>query len=133
MEKNQSDSEPKKGGTLPQIAIYQKIASREEEIIEKLFEILKSRNENVALGAAKTLINKIIPDRKAVEVTGQNGEPIKFNIVLGNGYIPPNIQSNATPEGNPVSGQPQVQDNSLAQAGKKDDNSNNGTGQTSSG
>lgn len=86
-EKQTTNTEAKSGGTKPQIALYQKIASREEEIIETLFQRLKSRNESVSLGAAKILINKILPDLKTVEVTGKDGGPIKLNIITGADYV----------------------------------------------
>ena len=133
MENTQGKSEPVKGVTPNHVALYQKIAIHSDKIFEILLQLLDSRNENIRLGAAKVLVNKILPDKKTVEVGGLNGEPIKFNIIFGNGYIPPNLQPTTTPEGNIVSGQPPIQNNSMASQGKKDDNGGNGVDQASTG
>jgi len=90
-----------------------------------------TRNENVKLGAAKVITDKSIADQKSIEVGGLNGQPIQLNIITGTGFLPPSIPVNASSEGDTSTGQPQVQDNSLASQGQKDDNSNNGTDQAS--
>ena len=72
-----------------------------------------------ALEAKKKIKNKL-------EVTGENGQPIRFNILAGHGFIPSIPRSNeditASASGT-VGRPPEVQDNGLAQKGKKDDNS----------
>jgi hypothetical protein len=75
----------KKGNTVPQSkkmkskrkptskqALYSSISSYSNEVIQRLVELSKSKNENVALGACKTLLNKTLPDVKSVEVTQSN-------------------------------------------------------------
>jgi hypothetical protein len=122
------DTEAKKGGTKPQIAIYQQIASREDEIINVLFDLLQSRNESVAVSAAKTLLGKILPDKKAVEVGGVNGEPIKFTIIGGadyTAYISGLNKTTTTSTAGVVGGPNEVQDINLAQTGEKNNNGNN--------
>lgn len=59
------------GGIVPQGAIYSKIATRYVEILETLFALLKDEQASNRLGAAKVLINKIVPDLKALEVKGE--------------------------------------------------------------
>ena len=82
MEENQSQTESKSPGTTPtKIANYQKIAVKSDKIINKLFELLDSHNENIALGAANKLIDKILPDLRATELTGENNGPILIRIV----------------------------------------------------
>ena len=127
-----NDTEAKQGGTKPQIAIYQKIASREDEIIDVLFELLRSRNDTVAASAAKTLLGKILPDKKAVEVGGVNGEPIKFTIVAGSDYAAYLSGLNKTltaSTGSPLSGSDEVQGAGVAQESSQDNNSDNTTGE----
>ena len=86
MEENQSKIESKTPGVTPsRTATYQKIAIHTDKIINKLLELMESRNENVALGATNTLINKILPDLRATEVTGEDHGPIKIIIVSDNG------------------------------------------------
>lgn len=53
-------------------ALYSSISSYADEVIQRLVELTKSKNENVALGACKILLNKILPDVKSVEVTQSN-------------------------------------------------------------
>ncbi|NCN03882.1 MAG: hypothetical protein GW942_02295 [Candidatus Pacebacteria bacterium] len=50
-------------------ALYSSISSYADEVIQRLVELTKSKNENVALGACKTLLNKTLPDVKSVEIT----------------------------------------------------------------
>jgi len=50
-------------------ALYSSISSYADDVIQRLVELSKSKNENVALGACKTLLNKTLPDVKSVEVT----------------------------------------------------------------
>lgn len=53
-------------------ALYSSISSYADEVIQRLVHLSKSKNENVALGACKTLLNKTLPDVKSVEVTQSN-------------------------------------------------------------
>lgn len=53
-------------------ALYSSISSHAKEVIERLVDLSKSKNENVALGACKTLLNKTLPDVKSVEITQSN-------------------------------------------------------------
>lgn len=50
-------------------ALYSSISCHAKAVIKRLFELSQSKNENVALGACKTLLNKSLPDIKSVEVT----------------------------------------------------------------
>ena len=124
---NENDTKVKRGGTKPQIAIYQKVASREDEILDVLFELLKSRNDSVAVSAAKTLLNKILPDKRAIEVTGKDGQPLTINVKLdmAGGYIP-QLGGIITSSAASSTGSSQVQDPDLAPQSKKDNNSDNG-------
>ncbi len=44
------------------------ISSRAKEVIERVAELTKSKNESVALGACKLLLNKALPDLKGLEI-----------------------------------------------------------------
>lgn len=50
-------------------ALYSSISSYAKDVIVRLVELTQSKNENVALGACKVLLNKTLPDIKSVEVT----------------------------------------------------------------
>src|SRR3990167_7602791 len=85
-EPDQSKTEAKSPGLTPsKIGNYQKIAAKSDRIIGRLFELLESRNDNTALGAANKLIDKILPDLRATELTGEDQGPIKIIIVTDNG------------------------------------------------
>lgn len=130
IDKTSTINEAKK--SLPsQQGLYAKIASYSNEIIGTLYQLLQSRNENIRLGAAKVLINKILPDLKVMELTGKDGKPFELIINAVGGFIPANVGTVPAPAGSPLQGQPPVQGNLLAQTGKKDNNSNNGAGQAS--
>ena len=53
-------------------------AGRAMQITAELME--SADNDSVRLGAAKTILNKTIPDLKAMEVTGKGGERFAFLI-----------------------------------------------------
>lgn len=51
--------------------LYSKVAAKQEKILRTLFDLLDHKNESVRLGAAKTLINKILPDLQAIQHKGE--------------------------------------------------------------
>lgn len=95
-------------------ALYSKIANRGDEIIEGLFTLSKDNNAGIRLGALKELASRILPELKAIEITGENGEPIRFNIISGSGFLPPGIKVNATPITATVPEQQEIQSTDLA-------------------
>ena len=48
--------------------LYNMVAKRRTEIVNKLFELMDDSNTNVALGASKCLAGKILPDLKATDL-----------------------------------------------------------------
>ena len=53
-----------------------------KEAIDKVVDIMRnSRNESLVFGAAKLLIDKAIPDMKAVELTGEDHGPLLIKII----------------------------------------------------
>lgn len=86
MAEEQAKTEAKSPGVTPsRIGNYQKIAARSDEIFAVLFEKLHSKNENVALGAANKLIDKILPDLRATELTGEDHGPLLIRIISDDG------------------------------------------------
>ncbi|MGD9129637.1 MAG: hypothetical protein PVJ09_04085 [Candidatus Woesebacteria bacterium] len=64
-------------------ALYSKVSSYTPEIIDRLLELSRSSNENVALGACKTLLSKSIPDLKALNAAGfENYQHVRNVIYL---------------------------------------------------
>src|SRR5476649_2955496 len=57
--------------------LYQLASLHSRDAIERLAKLMNSRNENVALGACRTLLDKVIPDLKLIgEVSGEAQLPI---------------------------------------------------------
>ena len=66
--------------------------------------------------------------KNKLEVTGENGQPIRFNILAGHGFIPPVSRpegNNAASEAGLTRGSAKIQDSSVAQESEKNNNSNN--------
>ena len=118
------------GGKTPnRQGLYAQVAVHIPRAIDKLVALLNSRNEAIAMGAAKAIMDKGLPDLRAMELGGQNGEPIKLYIDIGHGFIPSGVLPDASPTGSPEGGQPPVQGAGMAPESPKDDNSVNGAGQ----
>ncbi len=75
-------NEPKKPGSPSREMLYSEAASLAPRALEVLKELLEHKNENVRLGAVKTVLSKAIPDLKAMEVTGPNGEKLEALVVI---------------------------------------------------
>ena len=129
MEKVNEIHEAKKGGAPNQGSLQAYIQNYTKEAIDAIVIILRtSRNESLKMGAAKLIIDKSIADKKAVELSGANGEPIKLNIIAGADYLAWLAKSNASPAGSAVQQLPEVQGVSVAQTGEKDINGNTAAG-----
>jgi len=70
----QTDIKPVSKQTLYQIA-----SRHSRKAIDRIVELMDSKNENVALGACKTLLNKSIPDLKATKLS--TTDDIRVNVV----------------------------------------------------
>lgn len=74
----------KKGKPMSKQAMFSKISSGADIIIATLFaEMEHGDNSNARIGAAKVLINKILPDLKVTELVGNTDKPIGV-VVLPN-------------------------------------------------
>lgn len=49
-------------------ALYSMISCDAKAVVERLKELSQSKNENIALGACKVLINKILPDINSINL-----------------------------------------------------------------
>lgn len=60
-------------------AAYSMAASHFKTALEVVIDVMKrSRNDNARLGAARTIIDKVLPDLKAQELTGEGGRAIEI-------------------------------------------------------
>lgn len=76
--------------------LYAKAAKHATAALDVLAQLLVSNNENIRLGAARTLLDKCLPDVKAVELSSNEDTQIKYSIIVGNGFLPPNLQGTVT-------------------------------------
>lgn len=76
-----SSIQPKKKGNISKNALYLKVAHHASEMIQILLDLARNGdNDNVKMGAAKVLLNKCIPDLKAMEIEG-GGNDIKILVM----------------------------------------------------
>lgn len=54
--------------------LYQLASLHSRAAIKRLAELIESNNENVALGACKALLNKVIPDLKSEKIESEDKE-----------------------------------------------------------
>lgn len=112
------------GGVLSRDAAYRKTAAYFDRALQVLVDKLDSRNDAVALGAANKIIDKCLPDIKAVELTGENGEPIKLNIISGADYLSTIRELTSSSSGGTAYGSTAIQSPDLAPQSEKDNDSN---------
>ena len=72
--------EAKKGGVLNKGSLHAVAAAYSMEAIETLYDLMKnSKNDGIRLGAAKALINKVLPDlNKTDGFSYVPSEPLKL-------------------------------------------------------
>ena len=70
-----------KGGSISKRSMRRQIQKYFPKILSCLVADLESKNPSVRVAAAKVLINKILPDLKATELSGQSGGHIKIELV----------------------------------------------------
>ncbi len=84
-----TSNEPKKGGTPTRAILYSEAAAHTPRAIEVIVELMENGdNDNVKLGAAKTILSKSIPDLRATEITGKEGQPFAIELVKDWLHIP---------------------------------------------
>lgn len=132
MENETTTHEAKKGGVPNQAALYSAVVKRSDEIIQTLFDALVHKNENIRISAAKTLLNKILPDIRSVELSGKNGEPIQLSVIGGADFLAWQQKSSAASGESTLPDTTTVQDIGVAQTGTKDINSDTPTGEVES-
>ena len=118
------DQEAKRGGAPNKGSLQAYVQNFTKEAIDEIVDIMRtSRNEALRMGAARVIIDKSIADLKAMEVTGQDGEPIKIT-VIGGGFVPESRFINAASTASTFSATT-LQSDSLAPESTENDNSDN--------
>lgn len=65
--------------TISKQRAYSKASQHFIDAMNTVVDIMnKSRNDNARLGAARTIIDKVLPDLKAAELTGEGGGAIEI-------------------------------------------------------
>jgi hypothetical protein len=110
---------------------YAKMVVLLPNAFEKLKVLIESRNESVALGAVKIVMDKCLPNLKSIEVGGAEGGPIQLNIIAGNGFIPRPVTFDAPSVRGTIQQSTEIQDSGVAQTSEENDDSNNRAGEAS--
>lgn len=126
MDEKTTTHEATKGGSTPSKATLQSyLQNFTREAIDGMVDIMRnSRNEQLKFAAQKLIIDKSIADIKAVEVTGENGGPIKLNIISGADYVSAIAQFATTSDPGTAYGSTAIQSTDMAQTSTQDNDSN---------
>lgn len=103
---------------------YAKFEPLVDRAIARLSLMLESNNENAVLGALKIIFDRTVPAIKSLEVGGNNGEPIRLNIIPGADYISTLGNALTTSTASTLTRSTEVQGIDMASQGKEDNNSN---------
>lgn len=71
----------KKGGLTSRDNLYALLSAHTRDTILRLVKLAKSKNPNVALGANKAILAKVLPDLKSTELKGDGGGPISVTVI----------------------------------------------------
>jgi hypothetical protein len=70
-------------GRVSRNALYMKASSYAIEAIEVLVDTMRNGdNSSAKTGAAKTILNKCLPDLKAIEYKDEEGNTVPFTVVV---------------------------------------------------
>ena len=74
----------KQGDQLSSMAIRERLRSATPQAIARLIELMQSKNPNVALGAVKVCLDKVVPSMTENQLTGKDGEELKnlINVII---------------------------------------------------
>ena len=84
MNEKLTSNKAKKGGRptkTNQRGQYAKFEPLADPAIERLKLLLQSRNEAIALGAVNSVLDRLVPKKKAIELTGEDHGPLLIKIV----------------------------------------------------
>ena len=63
--------------------------------IERIQEMIESRNEAVAMGAAKLVISRFVPEVRAIELQGNEKKPILITLDINEVHRPSKVSTEA--------------------------------------
>lgn len=81
---NDATSQDKRyGEQLSDLAIRERLRAATPMAIARLIELCQSKNPNVAMGAAKVILAKVVPDLKAMEHSnGKDGKDLPTPLLI---------------------------------------------------
>lgn len=82
MAKPKNKSLSKRGGVIGRRKLYQYASKHAQDAIDVLVYHMHHGQASVRVGAAKTLLNKVIPDLKAQEHTGKDGQKLEGLVIV---------------------------------------------------
>ena len=80
-DEEKTKGEPKEGRIRSRSQLYAMFSPHAELAIETLVKACSNGNPSVRVGAAKTILAKLVPDLKSTEITGQDGQQFTINII----------------------------------------------------
>ena len=80
---HKNNSEATEGGVPSKLGLYAYASKYTKEAIDMLYVLMStSRNEGIKMGSARALLDKCLPDLKAVDLTSQEPpEPVMIRFV----------------------------------------------------
>jgi hypothetical protein len=116
-DEEKNNVETKTGGIKSRQQLYAMFSPHAELAIETLVKACSNGNPSVRVGAAKTILAKLVPDLKSTEITGQDGQQFTINIIRD--YFT-KARGNVSPSDSSIEGSEQVQSSGMAQTSEKD-------------
>ena|SRR3989344_4644010 len=100
MTKKEVSNQGKGGGVPSRDALYRKVAKKAEACIDYLIAIVEGRKpaNAVKMGAARILLNKVLPDIKVQEIRAETDRPLGVVVLpaLKNEINADNLSKNQT-------------------------------------
>ena len=126
--KKNTKKEAGRGGYYSEIEFRNRLVPYGANAIKTLVDLLDSKNPSVKLGAANTILKKLVPDLKAVEVHGginNDGtrRAVELLINAGRGFLPATVQFTPTSVGSNTGTSAEIQGVSVASKSTEDNNS----------
>ena len=116
-DEEKTKGEPKEGRIRSRSQLYAMFSPHAELAIETLVKACSNGNPSVRVGAAKTILAKLVPDLKSTEITGQDGQQFTINIIRD--YFT-KARGNVSPSDSSIEESEQIQGSSMAQTSTQD-------------
>jgi hypothetical protein len=116
-DKEINSEEKKTGGIKSRQQLYAMFSPHAELAVETLVKACTNGNPAVRVGAAKTILAKLVPDLKSTEITGADGQQFTINLIRD--YVT-KVGGDVLPSGTNSQGSEPIQGSDMAQTSEKD-------------